>query len=92
MSSSHGSIVDSLILCFVACFMMFEFAEVRKYRCHRVGVENLCSVLRLAPHEELLRAVVPSPTSQLKESWGGLSCGGVRRQGWVRPPTFIWSG
>jgi hypothetical protein len=63
MSSSHGSIVDSLILCFVACFMMFEFAEVRKCRCHRVGVENLCFVLRFA-HEELLRAVVPSPTNQ----------------------------
>ena len=33
------------LISFRARFMMFEFAEVRKWRCHIVGVENLRFVL-----------------------------------------------
>jgi hypothetical protein len=32
------------LISFRARFMMFEVWEVRKWRCHMVGVENLCFV------------------------------------------------
>lgn len=38
------------LICFRARFMMFEFAEARKERCHMMDVENLRFVLR---HESL---------------------------------------
>ena len=54
------------LICFRAHFRMFEFWDVRKWRCHRVGVENLRFVLRHGSPEELLRSVVPSPSASLR--------------------------
>ena len=39
------------LIYFRARFMMFEIAEVRKWRCHTVGVEILRFVLRRGSHE-----------------------------------------